>query len=180
MKSIDKLSRFDGAGSIAAIWLDGQLINAIDHTWEIQDCPLGVKIESVVFLRKRRLIDRVGTVQLQPLSGCQLFRNSVQHNLKRLLLAFFSSFSQHLILYNSLFNVICLGFPVLWPWENTGNFKTPKNSFLGKKWKLFSSHQRQLWGRVPESTRRKGRVWAVVVAGGHGGDGGEDEDNHDA
>ena len=45
--------------------------------------------------------------------------------------------------------------------------KSPKNSFLGKKWKLFSSRHRQLWGRVPESKRRKGRVWAVVVAGGH-------------
>ena len=97
MKPIDKLSWFDGTGSIAAIWLDDQLINAIDHAWEIQDCSLGVKIESVVFLRKRRLIDRVGTVRLQPLSGCQLFRNSVQHNLNRFLQALFSSFSQHLI-----------------------------------------------------------------------------------
>ena len=58
--------------------------------------------------------------------------------------------------------------------------KSPKNSFLGKKWKLFSSRHRQLWGRVPESKRRKGRVWAVVVAGGHADDGDEDEDNHDA
>ena len=135
MKSIDKLSWFDERGGITAIWLDGQLINAIDHAWEIQDCSLGVKIESVVFLRKWRLIDRVGTVRLQPLSGCQLFRNSLQHNLNRHLLAFFSTFPQHLILLNSLFNVIRLGLPVLWPSETTGNTKTPKHSFLCKKMK---------------------------------------------
>ena len=137
MKSIDKLSRFDGTGSIAAIWLDGRLINAIDRAWEIQDYPLGVKIESVVFLRKRRLIDRVGTVRLQPLSGCQLFRNSLQHNLNRHLLAFFSTFPQHLILLNSLFNVIRLGFPVLWPWENTGNSKIPKKFLSWQKVKTL-------------------------------------------
>ena len=52
----------------------------------------------------------------------------------------------------------------------------PQNiPFFAKNEKLLNS--RQLWGRVPESKRRRGRVWAVVVAGGHSDDGDEDEDN---
>ena len=132
---------------IVTVWWDGQYCSNLIRwpgfqqcDWlcrEIQDCPLGVKIESVVFLRKRRLIDRVGTVRLQPLSGCQLFQNSLQHNLNRHLLAFFSTFPQHLILLNSLFNVIRLGFPVLWPWENTGNSKIPKKFLSWQKVKTL-------------------------------------------
>ena len=169
---------------IVVVWWDRQYCSNLIR-WPAYQCDwpclrnsrlfLGCKIESVVFLRKWRLIDRVGTVRLQPLSGCQLFRNSVQHNLNRFLQALFSSFSQHLI--KQFIQCHSFGAPCSLTIRNHRWHQNSKKSFLGKKWKLFSSHQRQLWGRVPESTRRKGRVWAVVVAGGHGG---EDEDNHDA